>query len=59
MILHFLTLYWIIQFGLIINRNCIERPENEAREWLVHDWVAVNELKQVHVTMFLHHHLIS
>ena len=34
-------------------------PENEARQWLVHDWIAVNELKEVHVSMFLHHHLIS
>ena len=36
-----------------------KKPENEARQWLVHDRIAVNELKQVHVSMFLHHHLIS
>ena len=36
-----------------------KKPENEARQGLVHDRIAVNELKQVHVSMFLHHHLIS
>ena len=41
---------WLIFGGL---------PEYKARQWFVHDRVSVNELEQVHVAMFFHHHLIK
>ena len=41
---------WLIFGGL---------PEYKARQWFVHDRVSVNELEQVHVAMFFHHHLVK
>ena len=49
-ILSIMKKFWLIFGGL---------PEYKAGQRFVHDRVSVNELEQVHVSMFFHHHLIT